>query len=59
MRKYSVFLLNDVEINLHDITIQKDMEKRKNEKNVSECNKWRSLVKTVVGRNITDLSKDN
>ena len=33
------------------------MEKQKYEKSVSECTKWRSLIKTVVGRNITVLSK--
>ena len=33
------------------------MEKWKYKQTVSNCNKWRSLIKTVVGRNITVLSK--
>ena len=33
------------------------MEKREYEQAVSECNKWRSLIKTVVGRNITGIKK--
>ena len=53
----SVFLLNGVEINLHDKPMGKDMEKYKYEQAVSECKKWRSLIKTVIGRNITVLSK--
>ena len=33
------------------------MEKRKYDQAVSEYKKWRSFIKTVVGRNITALSK--
>ena len=45
-----MFLLNDAEIILHDKLIEKYTEKRKYEQAVSECNKWRSFIKTVVGR---------
>ena len=54
-----MFLFNDVEINLHDkpIEIYIDEEKRKYEQAVSECNKWRSLIKTIVWIKITVLLK--
>ena len=50
-----MFLLNDVESTLHDKPIEIYMEKRKYEQAVGECKKWRSFIKTVVVRNITDL----
>ena len=55
----SVFLLNDVESTLHDKPIEKYIENQKYEQAVDECNKWRILIKTVVVRNITVLSKKN
>ena len=54
-----MFLLNYSKNILHDIRIEKDMEELKNEQAVSECKEWRSLIKPVVGRNITALSKKN
>ena len=56
LRDDSMFLLNDMEIALHDKHIEKYMEKRKYEQAVSECKKWRSFIKTVVGRNINVIS---
>ena len=50
-----VFLLNDVESNLHDKVTEKDLEKRKYEQYVIECKKRSSFIKTVFGRNITVL----
>ena len=41
-----------MESNFYDKSVEKYMEKRKYEQAVSECNKWQSLIKTVVGRNI-------
>ena len=38
---------------------EKCMGKHKYEQAVSECKKWRSFIKTFVGRNITILSKKN
>ena len=52
-----MLILNDVESTLHHKPIEKYMGKRKCEQAVSECKKWRSLIKTVVDRNITVLSK--
>ena len=52
-----MLLLNYAESTSHNKPIEKDMEKHKYEQAVSECKKWRSLIKTVVGRNITVLSK--
>ena len=40
----SMFLLDGVESNFHDKTIEKDMLKWKYEQAVTECNKWRSLI---------------
>ena len=57
LKDYYVFLLNDAESTFHDKPIYINMQKRKYEKYVSECKKWRSLIKTVVGRNITVLQK--
>ena len=37
----------------------KDKEKQKYEQTFSEFNKWRSLIRSVVGRNIIVLSKQN
>ena len=48
-----MFLFNNMQSGLHDKTIEKDSGKWKYEKSVSECKKWLSLIKTVVGRNIT------
>ena len=45
-----------MESTLHDKPMEKYIEKRKYEKSVSECKKWRSLIKKVVGRNITVIS---
>ena len=42
-----VFLLNDVESNLHDKLTEKDMEKRKYEEYVIEC----KLLSTSFNRN--------
>ena len=44
---------------LHNKPIEKYIGKWKYEQAVSECNKRRSLIKTVVGRNITVISKNN
>ena len=55
IKDYSVFLLNHVKSTFHDKPMEKYTEKRKYKQSVSECNKWRSLIKTVVGRNITVL----
>ena len=52
-----MLLLNDVEITLHDKPTEIYMEKREYEQAVSECNKWCSLIKTVVGRNINGIEK--
>ena len=49
----SVFLLNELEIALNDKPIEKYIQKHKYEQSVSDCKKCRSLIKTVVGRNIT------
>ena len=57
LKDYYVFLLNDVESTLHGKTIEKYVEKRKYGQYFSKCKKWRSLIKTVVGRNFTVLSK--
>ena len=54
-----VILLNNVESNFHDKQTEKDMQKHKCKQAFGECNKWRILIKTVVGRNITVLSKQN
>ena len=54
----SVFLLNNVESDFHNKPIYKYMEKRKYEQAVSEGKKWRSLIQTVVGRNITVFLKE-
>ena len=35
------------------------MRKHRYEQSVRERNKWHSLIKTVVGRNFTVLSKNN
>ena len=57
MKDDSVLLLNEVESKFHDKPIEKYMEKREYEQAVSECKKWRSSIKTVVGINITVLLK--
>ena len=49
-----MFLLNNVESNFNDKTIEK-IEKRDYEQSVSGCKKWCSFIKTFVGRNITVL----
>ena len=56
MKDDSLFLINYVKTILNDKLIGKYMEKQKYEQAISECKKWRSLIKTVVGRNITVLS---
>ena len=53
------FQLYEVESTFHDKPIEKYMDKQKYEQAVSECKKCRSLIKTVVGRNITVVSKNN
>ena len=58
LRDYSVFPLNDVESTFNDKPIEKYMEKRKYEQAVSECKKWRSLIKKAVGRKFTVISKN-
>ena len=55
--KDNCFLWNDVEIILYYKPIEYYMEKRKYEKAFSECKTWSSLIKGVVGRNITVISK--
>ena len=57
LKYYSVFLLKDAEITFYDKPIEKDMEKLKYEQAVSECKKSHSLIKTVVGRKKSFLSK--
>ena len=52
-----MFLLKYAEIILYDKPTEIYMEKWKYKKTVSNCNKWRSLIKTVVGRNINFLSR--
>ena len=42
---------------MHDKPIEEYTEKQKYEQSVSECKKLIILIKTVVGRNITVLSK--
>ena len=54
-----VFLLNNVKITLHYKPIEKYREKHRYEQAVNECKKWHGLIKTVVGRNTTVLSKKN
>ena len=49
MKDDSLFLLNEVEINLHDKPIEEYMDKHEYEQAVSQCKKCRSLNKTVVG----------
>ena len=51
----SMFLLNVMRRTLYYELIEKNSEERKYEKSVSECNKWRSLIKTIVGKNTTVL----
>ena len=51
-----VFIFNDVESTFRDKPKETIMEKRKYEQEVSECHKWLSLIKPVVGINITFLS---
>ena len=48
-----MLLLNDAESTFHDKPIETYIEKKKYEQAVRECHKWCSLIKTVVGRNIT------
>ena len=48
-----MFLLNDWESIFYDTQIEKDMEKWKYEQAVSECKKWRILIKKVLGTKIT------
>ena len=55
----SMFLLSDVEINLHDKPIEKYLEKHKYEQAISECKKLSSFIKRIVGRNVTVLSEKN
>ena len=57
MKGDNVLLLNDVEITLHDKPTEIYTEKREYEQAVSECNKWRSLIKIFVERNITFIKK--
>ena len=52
-----MFILNDVESILHDKPIEKYTEKQKYEKFVSECKKWRSLIKIVIGRTLLFFEK--
>ena len=53
-----MFLLNNMEITLHDKHIEKDTDKKKYEQAFSECNKWHDFIKTVVGRKVTVISKE-
>ena len=53
----SNFLLNEVESTFNDKPMVKYMQKQKYEQVVSECKKYRSLIKTFVGRNTTVLPK--
>ena len=50
-----MFLLNDVESNLNDKPIEIYTDKQKYEQAVSECKKWRSLIKIVFGTKNTAL----
>ena len=52
----SVFLFYHAESSFHDKLIEIYMEKLKNEQAISECKRWNSFIKAVVGRNITSLS---
>ena len=52
-----MFILNYFESALHDKPIKIYIEKQKYEQEMIECKKWRSLIKTVVERNITVLLK--
>ena len=52
-----MLLLNYAESTSHNKPIEKDMEKHKYEQAVSECKKWRSLIKKVSERNINFLKK--
>ena len=57
MKDDYVFLINDVEITLHDKPIEEYMDKHKYKQAVSECKKWHSFIKNIVGRKFTLLSK--
>ena len=48
-----------MESNFHDKPIETYIEKQKNEEDISKCEKWRSLIETVVGRKIAVLIKNN
>ena len=53
----STFLLNEVESNFNDKPIEKYKEKQRYEQAVSECKKWYSLIKIVLGRKLFYFKK--
>ena len=59
LKYYVLFLFNDEIQSKNDEQNEKNTVDSGYEKNVLECNKLRSLIKILVGRKITVLSKQN
>ena len=57
LKEDAVFLLNDEEQSYNDQQIEKNKVDGGNKKTVMECKKWLILIKEVIDRNITVLSK--